>query len=82
MLRLTGRLAWRNLRAHPAQAGLLLFTMSLVTTVLSMALGVRETGNGAWDRLWRATDGPDRGAGVRHRVTLAAERASAGSRDQ
>jgi len=56
-MRLIARLAWRNLRARPGQAVLLLLALSVSTTTLSLALAINETGNGAWDRLHRATNG-------------------------
>jgi putative ABC transport system permease protein len=59
MLRVIGRLAWRNLRARAGEALLLLFALCLSTTVLTLALAVNQTGNGAWDRLFQATHGPD-----------------------
>jgi putative ABC transport system permease protein len=56
---LVARLAWRNLRARPGQAVLLLIALCVATTVLSMALAVNQTGNGAWERVWNASRGAD-----------------------
>ena len=56
-IRLVTRLAWRNLRHRPWQAVLLLLALCLATSTLSLAMGVSATGDGAWDRAWRATDG-------------------------
>ena len=51
------RLAWRNLRARPGQALLLLLALCVATTSVTLALAVNETGNDAWDRLHRTTNG-------------------------
>jgi putative ABC transport system permease protein len=56
-MRLVTRLAWRNLRHRPWQAVLLLLALCLATSTLSLAMGLSATGDGAWDRAWRATDG-------------------------
>src|SRR5262245_36688931 len=53
------RLAWRNLRARPGQAAMMLVALIVATPVVSMAMAVDQTGNGAWERVWRATNGPD-----------------------
>ena len=53
-MRLISGLAWRNLRARPGQALLLLFALCVASTSVTLALAVNETGNDAWDRLHRA----------------------------
>src|SRR5690349_22262475 len=58
-VRIVLRQAWRNLRARPGQALLVLVSMSLATTTLAMAIAVNRTGDGAWDRVWRASQGGD-----------------------
>jgi putative ABC transport system permease protein len=55
--RLCARLAWRNLRRRPGQTLLLLLVLSTATTTLSLAMAVGRTGDGSWDRVWRATSG-------------------------
>jgi putative ABC transport system permease protein len=54
---LIARLASRNLRARPGQALLLLLALCVATTSVTLALAVNETGNDAWDRLHRTTNG-------------------------
>jgi len=51
------RLAWRNLRARPGQAVLLLLVLSLSTTTVGLGLAVNETGDESWDRLHRSMNG-------------------------
>jgi len=58
-VRVVLRQAWRNLRARPGQALLVLVSMSLATTTLAMAVAVNRTGDGAWDRVWRTSRGGD-----------------------
>ena len=53
------RQAWRNLRARPGQALLILLAMTLATSTLAMAIVVNKTGDHAWDRVWRDTRGGD-----------------------
>src|SRR5262245_4083997 len=66
-MRLVFRLAWRNLRARPSQASLLLFALSLSTSPLSLALAISGTGYQPWERVWRATNGFHALAGVIYR---------------
>src|SRR5262245_130025 len=49
------RLAWRSLRHRPWQALLLLAVLAVSSTALALALGVTETADGAWDRMFDAT---------------------------
>lgn len=58
-LHVVPRQAWRNLRARPGQALLILFAMTLATTTLSMSAAVNRTGDGAWNRVWLGTRGGD-----------------------
>lgn len=58
-LRVIVRQAWRNLRARPGQALLILVTMSLATTTLAMAIAINKTGDNAWTRVWQGTHGGD-----------------------
>jgi putative ABC transport system permease protein len=65
------RLAWRNLRHRPWQALLMLLILCMATTTLSMALALNQTGNGAWDRTWQATNGAHvRGTILYHQTDL------------
>jgi putative ABC transport system permease protein len=50
-------LAWRNVRHRPWQALLLLLALSLSTTIITLALTITESGDRAWDRASRATNG-------------------------
>lgn len=68
--RLIVRLAWRNLRARPGQALLLLCTLCLAMTTISLAMAVTETGERPWERLWQATNGAHVYAGVQYRQDL------------
>lgn len=58
-MRVIVRQSWRNLRARPGQALLILLATTLATTTLSMAIAVNKTGDDAWNRVWRASRGAD-----------------------
>jgi len=56
-LRLAARLAGRNLRRRPAQAALLLLTLTLATGTFGVGIALYGSADGPWNRVWRATDG-------------------------
>ncbi len=68
-LRVIVRQAWRNLRARPGQALLILLATCLATTTLSMAIAVNKTGDDAWNRVWRASRGADVAASAGYAAT-------------
>jgi hypothetical protein len=47
-----------DLRRRPGQAVLLLVTLTIATFTLGTAMALRGIGDGPWDRVWRATNGP------------------------
>jgi len=51
------RLAWRNLKARPGQAVLLLLVLSLSTTTVGLGLAINETGDEPWNRLHNSING-------------------------
>ncbi|HKA84524.1 MAG TPA: FtsX-like permease family protein [Acidimicrobiales bacterium] len=55
--RLAVRLARRNLRRRPAQAALLLLTLTLATGMFGVGMALYGSADGPWDRVWAATDG-------------------------
>jgi putative ABC transport system permease protein len=55
--RLVFGLAWRNVRHRPWQAVLLLLALSLSATTITLALALTESGDRAWHRVARATNG-------------------------
>jgi ABC-type lipoprotein release transport system permease subunit len=52
------RLAHRNLRRRPRQAVLLLVTLTIATFTLGTAMALQGIGDGPWNRVFRATNGP------------------------
>jgi putative ABC transport system permease protein len=58
-LALIGRLAVRDLRRRPAQAGLLLITIMAATTTLTLALALHGVTSQPYQRTRTATAGPD-----------------------
>ena len=52
------RLAHRNLRRRPGQAALLLVTLTIATFTLGTAMALQGIGDGPWNRVFRATNGP------------------------
>src|SRR5262245_22017705 len=63
-VRLITGLAWRNVRHRPWQALLLLFSLSVATTTITLALTLVVVGGRSWDRVAQATSGPHVGAGA------------------
>jgi putative ABC transport system permease protein len=55
--RIALRLARCNLRRRPAQAVLLLLTLSLATGVVGAGMALYGSADRPWDRVWAATDG-------------------------
>jgi hypothetical protein len=55
--RLAVRLAWCNLRRRPAQAVLLLLTLTLATAMFGTGMALYGSADRPWDRVWAATDG-------------------------
>jgi putative ABC transport system permease protein len=55
--RLAVRLAWCNLRRRPAQAVLLLLTLTLATAMFGAGIALYGSADRPWDRIWAATDG-------------------------
>jgi putative ABC transport system permease protein len=55
--RLAVRLARRNLRRRPAQAALLLLTLTLATGMFGVGMALYGSADRPWDRVWAATDG-------------------------
>jgi putative ABC transport system permease protein len=55
--RLALRLARCNLRRRPAQAVLLLLTLSLATGMFGAGMALYGSADRPWDRVWAATDG-------------------------
>ena len=51
------RLARRNLYRRPAQAALVLLTLTLATGVFGVGMAVRGSADAPWDRVWNATNG-------------------------
>lgn len=51
------RLAARNLRRRPAQAALVLLTLSLATGVFGVGTALKGSADGAWNRVWNETNG-------------------------
>jgi putative ABC transport system permease protein len=60
------RLAARNLRRRPAQALLLLLTLTIATGVLGVAMSLYGSADASWNRTWRATRGFHVGFTVYH----------------
>ena len=58
-LALIGRLAVRDLRRRPAQAGLLLIAIMAATTTLTLALALHGVTSQPYQRTRAATAGPD-----------------------
>ena len=56
-LRLAVRLARRNVRRRPAQAALLLLTLTLATGTLGVGMALYGSADRPWDRVWATTDG-------------------------
>ena len=56
-LRLAVRLAWCNVRRRPAQAVLLLLTLTLATGMFGAGMALYGSADRPWDRVWAATDG-------------------------
>jgi putative ABC transport system permease protein len=56
-LRLAVWLARRNVRRRPAQAALLLLTLTLATGTIGIGMAVYGSADRPWDRVWTATDG-------------------------
>ena len=56
-LRLAVRLARRNLRRRPAQAALLLLTLTLATGTFGAGMALYGSADQPWNRVWSATDG-------------------------
>jgi putative ABC transport system permease protein len=56
-LRFAVRLARRNVRRRPAQAALLLLTLTLATGTIGVGMAVYSSADRPWDRVWTATDG-------------------------
>ncbi len=56
-LRLAVRLARRNLRRRPAQAALVLLTLTLATGMFGVGMALYGSADRPWDRVWAATDG-------------------------
>jgi putative ABC transport system permease protein len=56
-LRFAVRLARRNVRRRPAQAALLLLTLTLATGTIGVGMAVYGSADRPWDRVWTATDG-------------------------
>jgi putative ABC transport system permease protein len=56
-LRLTARLASRNLRHRPAQAALLLLTLTIATGALGVGMWLYGSADGPWDKVWTRTQG-------------------------
>ncbi len=50
-------LAWRNVIRRPAQALLLLFTLTIATGTLSVGVWLYGSADAPWDRVWDATNG-------------------------
>jgi len=55
--RLATHLAWRNIRRRPAQAALILLTLTMATGMFGVGIALYGSADGAWDRVWKATDG-------------------------
>jgi putative ABC transport system permease protein len=51
------RLAWCNLRRRPAQAVLLLLTLTIATGMFGAGMALYGSADRPWDRVWAATDG-------------------------
>ena len=71
-LRLTARLAWRNLRRHAGGAALLAIALITATTTLTMALCVGAGAQAPWDRAFAETDGAQILANSEHLSILTA----------
>jgi putative ABC transport system permease protein len=56
-LRLAVRLARRNVRRRPAQAALVLLTLTLATAMFGVGMALYGSADRPWDRVWAATDG-------------------------
>jgi putative ABC transport system permease protein len=56
-LRLAVRLARGNLRRRPAQAALLLLTLTVATAMFGVGMALYGSADRPWDRVWTATDG-------------------------
>ena len=56
-VRLAAHLAWRNIRRRPAQAALILLTLTMATGMFSVGIALYGSADGPWDRVWKATDG-------------------------
>jgi hypothetical protein len=50
--RLAVRLARCNLRRRPAQAALLLLTLTLATGMFGVGMALYGSADGPWDRVW------------------------------
>jgi hypothetical protein len=51
------RLARRNLYRRPAQAALVLLTLTLATGVFGVGTALHGSADAPWDRVWNATNG-------------------------
>src|SRR5262249_2156032 len=56
-VRLAAHLAWRNIRRRPAQAALILLTLTTATGMFGVGMALYGSADGPWDRVWKATDG-------------------------
>src|SRR5262249_60005205 len=54
---LAARLARRNLYRRPAQAALVLLTLTLATGVFGVGTALHGSADAPWDRVWHATNG-------------------------
>src|SRR5262245_47545427 len=56
-LRLAVRLARRNLQRRPAQAAMLLLTLTIATGTLGVGMWLYGSADGPWDKVWTKTQG-------------------------
>jgi putative ABC transport system permease protein len=56
-LRLALRLAGRNLQRRPAQAAMLLLTLTIATGTLGVGMWLYGSADGPWDKVWAKTQG-------------------------
>lgn len=59
LARVVGPMAWANLKGQRLQAALIAVTVAACGALLTIGLAAQSASGGAFDHLWRATNGPD-----------------------